>query len=393
MDTVVLKFGGSSVADNIKLNVVAEKIKSFYEENKKVVVVVSAQGKTTDGLIKEAMSLSSVPNERELDVLLSTGEQISMAKVAILLNRLGMPAISLTGWQAGIYTNNTNQDAIIEDIDTSRIEKELEQGKIVIVAGFQGINPNMDITTLGRGGSDTTAVALAAKLKASKCYIFSDVDGVYTADPRQTKVARKINTLSYTEMLDIADEGAKVLHNRCVEIAEKYKVLIETRSTFNSNIGTIINEKIEESAVKSIVKNDNFVLVNFKGPLYCKQNIMDICLTLLENGIALNTIINNSTDKLDINFTIHLNNFNKLQHLLTTELDTFESTITDISRISLIGYGIKNNKEILEKTLDIFKLYNINMLSLQIDETKLSIMTKERAPEELLNKLHQKLIV
>ena len=206
MDTVVLKFGGSSVADNIKLNIVAEKIKSFYEENKKVVVVVSAQGKTTDGLIKEAMSLSSVPNERELDVLLSTGEQISMAKVAILLNRLGMPAISLTGWQAGIYTNNTNQDAIIEDIDTSRIEKELEQGKIVIVAGFQGINPNMDITTLGRGGSDTTAVALAAKLKASKCYIFSDVDGVYTADPRQTKVARKINTLSYTEMLDIADD-------------------------------------------------------------------------------------------------------------------------------------------------------------------------------------------
>ena len=235
MDTVVLKFGGSSVADNIKLNVVAEKIKSFYDENKKVVVVVSAQGKTTDGLIKEAMSLSSVPNERELDVLLSTGEQISMAKVAILLNRLGIPAISLTGWQAGIYTNNTNQDAIIEDIDTSRIEKELEQGKIVIVAGFQGINSNMDITTLGRGGSDTTAVALAAKLKASKCYIFSDVDGVYTADPRQTKVARKINTISYTEMLDIADEGAKVLHNRCVEVGEKFNVPIISKSTFNSN--------------------------------------------------------------------------------------------------------------------------------------------------------------
>ena len=256
MDTVVLKFGGSSVADNIKLNVVAEKIKSFYEENKKVVVVVSAQGKTTDGLIKEAMSLSSVPNERELDVLLSTGEQISMAKVAILLNRLGMPAISLTGWQAGIYTNNTNQDAIIEDIYTSRIEKELEQGKIVIVAGFQGINPNMDITTLGRGGSDTTAVALAAKLKASKCYIFSDVDGVYTADPRQTKVARKINTLSYTEMLDIADEGAKVLHNRCVEIGDKFKIPIITKSTFNNKAGTIITDIIEENTIKSVVKKD-----------------------------------------------------------------------------------------------------------------------------------------
>ena len=265
MDTVVLKFGGSSVADNIKLNVVAEKIKSFYDENKKVVVVVSAQGKTTDGLIKEAMSLSSVPNERELDVLLSTGEQISMAKVAILLNRLGMPAISLTGWQAGIYTNNTNQDAIIEDIDTSRIEKELEQGKIVIVAGFQGINSNMDITTLGRGGSDTTAVALAAKLKASKCYIFSDVDGVYTADPRQTKVARKINTLSYTEMLDIADEGAKVLHNRCVEVGEKFNVPIVAKSTFNSNEGTIINDKIEGGYVKNIVKNDNPVTSTRSG--------------------------------------------------------------------------------------------------------------------------------
>ena len=260
MDTVVLKFGGSSVADNIKLNVVAEKIKSFYDENKRVVVVVSAQGKTTDGLIKEAMSLSSVPNERELDVLLSTGEQISMAKVAILLNRLGMPAISLTGWQAGIYTNNTNQDAIIEDIDTSRIEEELDKGKIVIIAGFQGINPNMDITTLGRGGSDTTAVAIAAKLKASKCYIFSDVDGVYTTDPRQTKVARKINTLSYTEMLDIADEGAKVLHNRCVEVGEKFNVPIIAKSTFNNNDGTVINDKIEGGYVKNIVKNDNILL-------------------------------------------------------------------------------------------------------------------------------------
>ena len=254
MDTVVLKFGGSSVADNIKLNVVAEKIKSFYDENKKVVVVVSAQGKTTDGLIKEAMSLSSVPNERELDVLLSTGEQISMAKVAILLNRLGMPAISLTGWQAGIYTNNTNQDAIIEDIDTSRIEEELDKGKIVIIAGFQGINPNMDITTLGRGGSDTTAVAIAAKLKASKCYIFSDVDGVYTTDPRQTKVARKINTLSYTEMLDIADEGAKVLHNRCVEIGKKYAVPIYVKSTFERNsLGTLVTNK--ESLLEDLIIN------------------------------------------------------------------------------------------------------------------------------------------
>jgi len=191
MDLVVLKFGGSSLADNIKLNIVAKKIKKFYEENKKIIIVVSAQGKTTDNLIKEAKSLASMPNERELDVLLSCGEQLSIAKLAILLNRLEMPAISLTGWQAGIYTNNKNQNAIIEDIDTSRIYKELEDGKIVIVAGFQGINENLDITTLGRGGSDTTAVAIAAKFKASNCYIFSDVDGVYSADPKKTKIAKK----------------------------------------------------------------------------------------------------------------------------------------------------------------------------------------------------------
>ena len=193
MDTIVLKFGGSSVADNIKLNLVADKIKEFYNNKNRVVAVVSAQGKTTDNLIKEAATLSSMPNEREMDVLLSTGEQVSMAKLSILLNRKKIPTISLTGWQAGIKTNNTNQDAIIEDIDTTRIQKELENGKVVIVAGFQGINKNGDITTLGRGGSDTTAVAIAAKIKADHCYIFSDVDGVYTTDPKQVKIAKKID--------------------------------------------------------------------------------------------------------------------------------------------------------------------------------------------------------
>ena len=219
--TVVLKFGGSSVADNIKLNLVADKIKDFYNQKQRVVAVVSAQGKTTDNLIKEAATLSNMPNEREMDVLLSTGEQISMAKLSILLNRENVPAVSLTGWQAGIKTNNTNQDAIIEDIDTTRIEKELDDGKVVIVAGFQGINEKGDITTLGRGGSDTTAVAIAAKIKANHCYIFSDVDGMYTTDPNQVTIARKIDSLSYKEMLDISDEGAKVLHNRCIEVDRK----------------------------------------------------------------------------------------------------------------------------------------------------------------------------
>ena len=226
MDTIVLKFGGSSVADNIKLNIVADKIIELYNQKNNIVVIVSAQGKTTDKLLKEAYELSSIPNDRELDVLLSTGEQVSISKLSILLNRLGYPCISLTGWQAGIFTNNTNQNAIIQNIDTNRITDELSKRKIVVIAGFQGINENMDITTFGRGGSDTTAVAVASALNAKHCYIFSDVDGIYTTDPNKVTVAKKLETLSYVEMLDIASEGAKVLHNRCIEVGQKFKIPI-----------------------------------------------------------------------------------------------------------------------------------------------------------------------
>lgn len=393
MDTVVLKFGGSSVADNIKLNVVAEKIKSFYEDNKKVVVVVSAQGKTTDGLIKEAMSLSSVPNERELDVLLSCGEQISMAKLAILLNRLGMPAISLTGWQAGIFTNNTNQDAIIEDIDTSRIEKELDKGQIVIIAGFQGINSNMDITTLGRGGSDTTAVAIAAKLKAEKCYIFSDVDGVYTADPRQTKVAKKINTLSYKEMLDIADEGAKVLHNRCVEVGEKFNVPIVAKSTFNNNEGTTINNKIEGGYVKNIVKNDNIQYVHITSKeKYVLDKFNLIYNSFIDQELNVKNLVNSSEDTLDISFIIPKAKFNKLANLLENKFEELESTYLDITRISIIGNGIMSNNNVLNKTMDVIKKNQLDIISMEINETKISVMFKKVIPDEILEELHKALI-
>ena len=256
MDTIVLKFGGSSVADNEKLKIVAEKIIGLYNKKNNIVVVVSAQGKTTDKLIKEAKELSEFPENREMDMLLSTGEQITIAKLSILLNEMGYKAISLTGWQAGIYTNNTNIDALVQNIDVSRIEKELAKRKIVVVAGFQGYNDNMDITTFGRGGSDTTAVAIAAALKAKNCYIFSDVDGVYTSDPNKIFKAKKIPALAYEEMLQLSSEGAKVLHGRCVEIAEKYKIPIITKSTFNNKAGTVISDIIEENTVKSIVKKE-----------------------------------------------------------------------------------------------------------------------------------------
>ena len=391
--TVVLKFGGSSVADNIKLNLVADRIKEFYNNKTRVVAVVSAQGKTTDNLIKEAATLSNMPNEREMDVLLSTGEQMSMAKLSILLNRDNIPAISLTGWQAGIITNNTNQDAVIEYIDTTRIEKELDKGKVVIVAGFQGINEEGDITTLGRGGSDTTAVAIAARIKANHCYIYSDVDGVYTTDPNQVTIARKIDSLSYKEMLDISDEGAKVLHNRCVEVGEKFGVPIIAKSTFKDGNGTEINDKpIEGTIIKNIVKNDKLMYVHGIAVDYSAQVFNNIYNKFVENEIGVKNLINNSENYLDISFTIAKDKFSKFANLLETELTNLECTYKDITRISIIGNGIMSNNLVLKNIMKILDEEKTEVLSMEVAESKISIMFKEIISNDILQKLHEMLI-
>ena len=240
MGIIVQKFGGSSVADNDKLLNVCNHIIKEFKKNNKVVVVVSAQGKTTDRLIKEEKTISNNPIKREHDVLLSVGEQITIAKLAIYLNKLGCKAISYTGWQIPIITDNTFGNANIIDVKTDKILKELDEEKIVIVAGFQGINQHGDITTLGRGGSDTTAVALASYLNAEKLYIYTDVDGVYSEDPNNNSNAIKYDTISYDKMIEMANNGAKVLHNKCVEMAKKYNVPIIVKSTFVDNEGTIV---------------------------------------------------------------------------------------------------------------------------------------------------------
>lgn len=265
-------------------------------------VVVSAQGKTTDHLISEAKELSESTQNREMDVLLSSGEQMSTAKLSILLNQMGYKAISLTGWQAGIYTDNTNQNAMIKCIDTGRIREELENGKIVIVAGFQGINENMDITTLGRGGSDTTAVAISAALGAKNCYIFSDVDGVYTTDPNKLQQAQKLSALSYHEMLELSSEGAKVLHNRCVEIGEKFKVPIITKSTFNNKPGTVISDIMEENTMKSIVKKEvSRISIIGNGAIRNFQNIK-LVLDIIEKNKLEMLEFNVSESKISVLF-------------------------------------------------------------------------------------------
>lgn len=320
MDTIVIKFGGSSVADNKKLQTVAEKTIKLYDEENNIVVVVSAQGKTTDKLISEAEELALKPNAREMDVLLSSGEQISASKLAILLNYLGYDAISLTGWQAGIRTNAENQNAKIEYINTQRIEKELRDRKIVVVAGFQGIDNDDNITTLGRGGSDTTAVALAAALQAKQCYIYSDVDGIYSADPNKVVGTIKLKNISYDEMHELSCEGAKVLHDRCVEIAERNNVPIITGSTFNDNPGTVISHKLEDSGVKSIVKKD-------------------------------------------------------------------------VSRVSVIGFGITSKDDIVNKIFDIASKNNLEIFNIDFTRTKISIVFKEKIKDDVLKELHDKLII
>ena len=392
MDTIVLKFGGSSVADNIKLNIVANKIIDLYKEHN-IVVVVSAQGKTTDKLLKEAYELSAIPDNRELDVLLSSGEQISISKLSILLNQLGYETISLTGWQAGIITNNTNQNAIINYINTKRIEDELQKRKIVVVAGFQGINEKFDISTLGRGGSDTTAVAIAAALNAKHCYIFSDVDGVYTTDPNKITVAKKLETLSFVEMLEIADEGAKVLHNRCINIAENFKIPIITKSTFNNSNGTIIQEKIEDNIVKSIVKNDDLILIDLKYETYSIQLFNQLYESLIEYDIVPIKLINNSIYSLDIHFVINTNSLNKFQMLVENELKMFNVSYNNISKISIIGSGINSNSYILKKVMEIINLNKLDCFDITLNSSKIVIIFNNKLSNNILEQLHNTIII
>ena len=348
-------------------------------------------GKTTDRLLNEAYELSKIPDNRELDVLLSSGEQISISKLSILLNELGYDSVSLTGWQAGIYTNNTNQNAVIETINTTRIKNELSKHRIVIIAGFQGINENLDITTLGRGGSDTTAVAVAAALNAKHCYIYSDVDGVYTTDPNKYSDAKKLESLSYVEMLDIANEGARVLHNRCIEIGEKYNIPIITKSTFNNEPGSIIDDKIEAKTVKSIVKNDDIILLKLKKDVYSIQVFYDVYSLLIRNDILPIHIVNNSKEEFDIELLMKNSDLNKLEKILEAELTDFTASYEKISRISIIGYGITTDNEFLSIIWNEVNKYNFSIFSIDITNAKIIITFNEFIDNTLIEVLHKRL--
>ena len=367
-------------------------------------------GKTTDKLLKEAYELAKVPDNRELDVLLSSGEQMSISKLCILLKELGYDSISLTGWQAGIYTNKTNQNAVIENIDVSRIQKELSENKIVIIAGFQGINENIDITTLGRGGSDTTAVAIAAALNAKNCYIYSDVDGVYTTDPNKYSGAKKLQNLSYVEMLDIANEGARVLHNRCIELGEKFKIPIITKSTFNNKQGSVIDDKIENKIVKSIVKNDDIMLVNLQNDAYSVESFINVYNTIINNDILPIQVVNNSCATFDVDFLIKCSDINKIEAIFDKKsavlngsydkdnnnyAETFKmpyiKSCVKISRVSVIGYGITNDNQILKKVMDVISKLDVNIYNIDITTAKIIITFSEAVDDGVIELIHNKL--
>ena len=387
MDTVVLKFGGSSVADNIKLNVVAQKTIEIKNKSKNVVVVVSAQGKTTDRLIKEAQELSAIPDEREMDMLLSTGEQVTASKLSILLNRMGYPAVSLMGWQAGIQTNSVHNSAKIEAICPERIEKELKKGKIVIVAGFQGINQNEDITTLGRGGSDTTAVAIQAAIDADKCYIFSDVDGVYSADPKAVTIAKKLQEISFDEMQEAADAGAKVLHNRCIQIGKKFDCDIYAKSTFSNDEGTKICKKIESSEIKNIVKNDKLIVFKMKKENNTNKDGYRIYKELLKNNIIVENFKNNK----EIEFRVKSNEQNKVAELLESKFEEFNVFQSDIVKLTIVGYSIIQDNIILNKIMQILENERIEVFDINLTQSKIEILVKNMK-DDVVEKLHRNLI-
>ena len=381
MEIIVLKFGGSSVANNKNLEIVANKIIEFKKEYKNVVVVVSAQGKTTDKLIKEAKELSNSPSARELDALTSTGEQISSSKLAILLNSKKYEAISLNAWQAGIMSDGNFQNAKIIGIDTDLIIKKLKENKIVVVTGFQGIDNDYNINTLGRGGSDTTCIALASALNAKKCYIFSDVDGIYTSDPNEIKSAKKLKNISYIEMENASFEGAKVLHDRSVELAKKYNLPIVAASTFNDNKGTNIVSDIEKPLVKSIIKNDKIIIASVKTKL-------DKLIKLLEkNKIKYGSMIKR---KERIEFSIFKDDKEKLERELKEE--KIDALFNNASKISIIGSGISNDFGILEKISKVVLKYKGNIILIDNSAYKISIQFDKVMDTEILQKLHDELI-
>ena len=397
MALIVQKFGGSSVADAQRVSHVAGIIANTYRQGNQVVVVVSAQGKTTDHLIAQAQEVNPNPSKRELDALMATGELASMALMALALERLGMPAISLSGWQAGIHTDSTHGAARVSRIDTERLRNELDKGNIVIVAGFQGVNKYEDITTLGRGGSDTSAVALAAALNADLCQIYTDVDGVYTADPRIVPNAIKIDEITYDEMLELASLGANVLHNRSVEMAKKYNVNLEVLSSMTGAEGTIVKEvtDVEKLLIKGVTKDVNIARISAMGVSDQPGIAFRLFSLLAKHKVSVDVILQSvgRDGTQDISFTVAAKDADEVVRLLEERKDTLglKSVICDpnVAKVSIVGAGMETHAGVASKMFEALGEANINIQMIATSEIKISVLIAEEEANKAVAAIHR----
>ncbi len=400
MKLIVQKFGGSSVANTERLFNVARIVTDTYKQGCNVVVVVSAQGDTTDDLIAKAHEIDANPSKREMDVLLSTGEQISIALLAMAISKLGYPVISLTGRQAGFLTDSNHSKARIKKVDTERIEKELDQRKIVVVAGFQGMNRYDDITTLGRGGSDTSAVALAAELKADLCQIYTDVDGVYTADPRIVKSAKKLEEISFDEMLELASCGAQVLHNRSVEMAKKYNVNLEVLSSLENKPGTKVKEvtKMEKMLIKGVAKDDDVARISVVG-LPDKPGIAFRIFSVLASkkvnvDIILQSVGRDGTK--DISFTVPEESLDAAIEALNDQMELLGAHRIegdeDVTKVSIVGAGMQSNPGVAAKMFEALYEADINIQMISTSEIKISVLIQKGQGVKAMNAVSEAFI-
>ncbi len=399
MALIVQKFGGSSVADADKIRNVARIITETYRKGHSVVAVLSAQGDTTDDLIEKAREINPKASKREMDMLLSTGEQISISLCVMAIERMGYQAISLTGWQAGMLTDSAYSAARIKRIRTERIQKELDKKKIVLVAGFQGINKYDDVTTLGRGGSDTSAVALAAALHADLCQIYTDVDGVYTADPRTVRGARKLDEITYDEMLELASLGAQVLHNRSVEMAKRYNVNLEVLSSFSGNPGTQVKEVVkhmEKTHVSGVAKDKNVARIALVGLEDRPGIAFKIFSLLAKENINVDIILQSigRDGSKDISFTVARDDGQRAREVMEENREVIGCRSVElndqIAKISIVGAGMAHNAGVACKMFEALYSAGININMISTSEIKVSVLVDERDADRAVQAVHDR---
>lgn len=398
MPLVVQKFGGSSVRDAEHIMNVAKIVTSSYKNGNDIIVVVSAQGDTTDDLIDKAAEINPKPSKREMDMLLSAGEQISASLLAMAIEGMGFSVVSLLGWQAGFSTSSDYGSARIKKVDTSRLKKEIDKSNIVIVTGFQGTNRYGDMTTLGRGGSDTSAVAIAAAMHADLCQLFTDVDGIYTADPRKVPGAIKLDTISYDEMLELATLGAQVLHNRSVEMAKKYGIELEVLSSLTGEKGTIVKEErnVEKMLINGVAKDDQIARVSIIGVPDKPGLAFKIFSRLAQKGVNIDIILQsigrNGTK--DISFTVEKGKMEDTITLLSDYVETLGASSVvyddDVTKVSIVGAGMETHPGVAAEMFEALFDKQINIQMISTSEIKISVLIAKKDGDNAVRAIHDK---